>query len=107
MQCGEARHWTAGDTTPAVAGEPERLPRSVVSSECSTAYCGTIGASRNDLRTPCPDYRWERRPAQVPQPATTGIFPIFACHSFGPVWCTDVPCESTATVTGMSTTSNS
>ena len=27
--------------------------------------------------------------------------PIFACHSFGPVWCTLVPVESTATVTGM------
>ena len=38
---------------------------------------------------------------------TTGIFPIFACHSFGPVWCTEVPLESTATVTGMSLTSNS
>ncbi len=38
---------------------------------------------------------------------TTGIFPIRACHSFGPVWCTDSPAESTATVTGMSCTSNS
>jgi hypothetical protein len=37
----------------------------------------------------------------------TGILPIFACHSFGPVWCTEVPLESTATVTGMSFTSNS
>jgi hypothetical protein len=32
----------------------------------------------------------------------TGILPIFACHSFGPVMCTEVPPESTATVTGMS-----
>ncbi len=37
----------------------------------------------------------------------TGIFPIIpleirACHSFGPVSWTEVPCESTATVTGMS-----
>lgn len=38
---------------------------------------------------------------------TTGILPIRACHSFGPVWCTEVPCESTATVTGMSCTVNS
>ncbi len=37
----------------------------------------------------------------------TGILPIFACHSFGPVLCTEVPPASTATVTGMSTTSNS
>ncbi len=30
-----------------------------------------------------------------------------AFHSAGPVWWTEVPFESTATVTGMSTTSNS
>src|SRR5471030_2266248 len=35
------------------------------------------------------------------------IFSILACHSFGPVLCTEVPAASTATVTGMSTTSNS
>ena len=28
---------------------------------------------------------------------TTGILPIRACHSLGPVWCTEVPDESTAT----------
>ena len=39
--------------------------------------------------------------------ATTGILPIRACHSRGPVWCTLVPLASTATVTGMSLTSNS
>ena len=54
MQCGEARHWTAGDTTPAVAGDRERLPRSVMPTECSTAYCGTIDASRNEPRAPLP-----------------------------------------------------
>ena len=32
---------------------------------------------------------------------------IFTRHSFGPVLCTEVPVESTATVTGMSCTSNS
>ena len=41
------------------------------------------------------------------QAATTGIFAMRAFHSAGPVSCTDVPCASTATVTGMSTTSNS
>ncbi len=38
---------------------------------------------------------------------TTGIPAIRADHSFGPVVCTEVPFESTATVTGISTTSNS
>ena len=37
----------------------------------------------------------------------TGILPIRACHSFGPVVWTEVPWASTATVTGMSFTSNS
>ena len=50
-----------------------------------------------------------RHPEAIPRPqaTTTGIFPIFACHSFGPVWCTLLPRLSTATVTGMSCTSNS
>ena len=39
--------------------------------------------------------------------STTGILPILACHSFGPVLWTLEPLESTATVTGMSLTSNS
>ena len=39
--------------------------------------------------------------------AATGILPIRACHSFGPVVWTEVPWASTATVTGMSFTSNS
>jgi hypothetical protein len=38
---------------------------------------------------------------------TTGILPIRDCHWRGPVMCTDSPLESTATVTGMSRTSNS
>ena len=37
----------------------------------------------------------------------TGILPIFARHSAGPVLWTALPVESTATVTGMSFTSNS
>ena len=36
-----------------------------------------------------------------------GIFPILACHIFGAVLCTDSPYESTATVTGISSTTNS
>ena len=36
-----------------------------------------------------------------------GIPAILACHSLGPVWWTEVPWLSTATVTGMSLTSNS
>ena len=41
------------------------------------------------------------------QTTATGILPIFARHSAGPVRCTALPPESTATVTGMSFTSNS
>src|SRR5262249_9042462 len=43
------------------------------------------------------------------QAAVTGIFSstILFDHSAGPVLCTEVPFESTATVTGMSFTSNS
>ena len=37
----------------------------------------------------------------------TGILPILICYSCGPVSCTLVPAESTATVTGISWTSNS
>ena len=44
---------------------------------------------------------------QVLQAVATGILPMRPCHSRGPVWCTLVPLESTATVTGMSRTSNS
>jgi len=47
-----------------------------------------------------------RRPGRA-YSAATGILPIFACHSRGPVWCTEVPSLDTATVTGMSLTSNS
>jgi len=41
------------------------------------------------------------------QTTATGILPMRACHSRGPVWCTLVPWASTATVTGMSVTLNS
>jgi len=49
-------------------------------------------------------------PKHLPPPdqaADTGILPIRACHSFGPVSCTETPSASTATVTGMSAISNS
>src|SRR6185436_14614894 len=39
------------------------------------------------------------------QTTATGILPIFARHSAGPLLCTELPPESTATVTGMSFTS--
>ena len=54
-----------------------------------------------ELPFPCP---------VAPRPGhstATGIRPIRACHSRGPVRCTDSPVLSTATVTGMSFTSNS
>lgn len=41
------------------------------------------------------------------QATVTGILPMRVCHSLGPVSCTLVPAESTATVTGMSLTVNS
>lgn len=44
---------------------------------------------------------------RLSQATVTGILPMRACHSLGPVLCTLVPDESTATVTGMSLTSNS
>ncbi len=39
--------------------------------------------------------------------AETGILPILACQIFGAVLCTDSPFTSTATDTGMSSTTNS
>ena len=53
-----------------------------------------------------------RRRAAGAQAVVTGMRPteldaMRCCHSAGPVWCTLVPFESTATVTGMSLTSNS
>lgn len=41
------------------------------------------------------------------QAIATGILPILVCHSLGPVLWTEMPLLSTATVTGMSLTSNS
>ena len=43
----------------------------------------------------------------VHQAAATAILPMRVRHSRGPVSCTEVPLQSTATVTGMSLTSNS
>ena len=49
----------------------------------------------------------DRGPCHLAYATTTGIFPIFARHSAGPVLWTALPPASTATVTGMSFTSNS
>jgi len=51
-------------------------------------------------------HRLARSDARL-QATATGMRPIRPCHSRGPVSWTLVPCESTATVTGMSLTSNS
>ena len=45
--------------------------------------------------------------ASLAHSTVSGILPMRRCHSRGPVSCTDVPLASTATVTGMSFTSNS
>src|SRR5690606_32738 len=47
------------------------------------------------------------QPAPGIHAVVTGILPMRACHSRGPVSWTDSPLASTATVTGMSRTSNS
>jgi hypothetical protein len=62
---------------------------------------------------PLPKGAKEKRPLsrRLFQLTAIGILPmpalIRASHSLGPVSCTDTPFESTATVTGMSRTSNS
>ncbi len=66
--------------------------------------CGVVGPLLNPPRRG----RRRRRALRAQRHwKMTGILPILACHSLGPVWCTDVPAESTATVTGMSSTVNS
>ncbi len=47
------------------------------------------------------------RPADQPVTLTGLASAIFACHSAGPVRCTELPLTSTATVTGISSTTNS
>ena len=61
-------------------------------------------AGQRTQRRPAKDLDSEARSRQA---TATGIFPIFARHSAGPDLCTALPPESTATVTGMSFTSNS
>ena len=81
------------------------------------AWSGRAAATPGAIRSRCatvssePGHRSNPH-AMVPdagpgQAVTTGIFPIRARHSRGPVSCTDAPLASTATVTGMSRTSNS
>ena len=69
-------------------------------------------ASRHTLATQDVEFHFSRRRAVIfDQAATTGILTppdlMRASHSLGPVSWTDTPWESTATVTGMSVTSNS
>ena len=70
-----------------------------------------IGASINTALPCVPKKTAAMRAADFPADeayaTATGILPILACHSFGPVVWTEVPWASTATVTGMSFTSNS
>ena len=68
------------------------------------AHLGHVGAGDQAAGEDRPRSR-----ASWTQAAVTGIFSstIFFDHSAGPVLCTDVPFASTATVTGMSFTSNS
>ena len=44
---------------------------------------------------------------RVQTPSSNPSFLIFSCHTNGARWCTLCPSESTATVTGISCTSNS
>ena len=66
-------------------------------------HLGHVGARGQAGREDGPDC------GPVRHAAVTGIFSstIFLDQSAGPVLCTEVPVESTATVTGMSFTSNS
>ena len=80
---------------------------------CTTATESQGDDSPRQAASPGGDERpgGEDRPDGPPvrHAAVTGIFSstIFFDHSAGPVLCTDSPFESTATVTGMSATSNS
>jgi hypothetical protein len=60
------------------------------------------------VETPANDQPLAEKHRTVSQAAsTTGILPIFICHSLGSVLWKLEPRVSTATVTGMSLTSNS
>ena len=97
-----------------VAMKPDSTSVRPSSARCS----GSAGATLVDVGA-ADQAAGEHRP-DAPQRATrgcplfehaalTGIFSstIFFYHSAGPVLCTEVPFASTATVTGMSFTSNS
>ncbi len=77
----------------------------------STRVCGTAPAFAASFRGAAPSVSI-RDPAGRPVRAQATAMSIRSieirdCHCFGPVSWTDVPFASTATVTGMSTTSNS
>ena len=79
-------------------GLPSRTPASTLAEQATRRQ-----AAHNNGATRAPLSNTGRKDYST----TTGILPIRACHSRGPVLCTDSPVESTATVTGMSCTVNS
>ncbi|CAE6746937.1 hypothetical protein CFBP6600_29930 [Xanthomonas arboricola pv. corylina] len=96
--------------TPSIARSCWAVPPPYVRHACrrffqhigSARTAGTRGA-----QTENGDAVQVRRRSRVTYSTTTGILPMRDCHCRGPVLCTDSPVESTATVTGMSLTSNS
>ncbi|SAK48560.1 hypothetical protein AWB79_01306 [Caballeronia hypogeia] len=73
-----------------------------------TFRVGGVSMKRAGRNARLPSYVGGTNPPPIGyQTVATGILPIFACHSAGPVLWTEMPLESTATVTGMSWTSNS
>ncbi len=73
---------------------------------------GPQGLQNTQTANTAVKYPNQDRPPTLAQTLVTGIFlnspvAIFFCHSAGPVMWALVPPASTATVTGMSTTSNS
>ncbi len=79
---GGRRRWS-----PSLAGSRVRMREKPASAHEKARWCGLFRAGINQ--------------------ALTGILPIFACQIFGAVLCTEEPFTSTATDTGMSSTTNS
>ena len=82
------------------------MPRlSAMAGSCGRNWCSTTSDAATHHLKPT-------RQSHDHQPAVTAMclnspVAIFFCQVAGPVMCALVPAESTATVTGMSTTSNS
>jgi small-conductance mechanosensitive channel len=98
-------------TIPFWIADPEDTGRATCAARSTSPSCARLpnAGCRYPTRSAwCAKPEARRRPrGRAPQAVATGILPMRACHSFGPVWCTLVPEASTATVTGMSRTSNS